>query len=100
MTARTFAILAVLFTAAALAQSTQPGSTKYPEMTLLPAGEYQMGDHYNFVDPQHPSDERPLHMVWIDSMYIGKYDVTNSQYVEFLNSAYAQGLIEVRSGLV
>ena len=77
-----------------------PGSSKYPEVTLLPAGEFQMGDHYNFVDPQHPSDERPLHMVWIDSMLIGAYDVTNSQYVEFLNSAYAQGLIEVRNGLI
>ena len=90
----------LIVAAVALAQSTQPGSTKYPEMTLLPAGEYQMGDHDNFVDPQHPSDERPIHAVWIDSLFIGTYDVTNSQYVQFLNSAYAQGLIEVRSGLI
>jgi uncharacterized protein (TIGR03437 family) len=93
-------ILAVLAAVAAQAQSTQPGSTKYPELTLLPAGEFQMGDHYNFVDPQHPSDERPLHMVWIDAMDIGIYDVTNSQYVEFLNSAYAQEQIEVRNSLI
>ena len=58
------------------AQSTQPGSTRYPEMTLLPGGEYQMGDHYNFVDPQHPSDEQPIHAVWIDSLLIGTYDIT------------------------
>ena len=83
-----------------VAMGAQPGATQYPELTLVPAGEFQMGDHYNFVDPSHPSDERPLHMVWIDSMFIGAYDVTNSQYVQFLNSAYAQGLIEVRSGLV
>jgi formylglycine-generating enzyme required for sulfatase activity len=59
-----------------------------------------MGDHYDFVDPQHPSDERPLHMVSIDPLIIGIYDVTNSQYVEFLNSAYAQGQLEVRNNLV
>ncbi len=86
--------------AAARAQSAHPGLTKYPEMTLLPPGEFQMGDHYDFVDPQHPSDERPLHMVWIDALYIGTYDVTNQQYVDFLNSANQQGLIEVRSGLI
>jgi uncharacterized protein (TIGR03437 family) len=101
MAARFFMlILAALVGVAAHAQSTQPGSSKYPDLTLLAAGEFQMGDHYNFVDPQHPSDERPLHVVWIDSTFIGTYDVTNSQYVEFLNSAYSQGLIEVRNGLI
>jgi formylglycine-generating enzyme required for sulfatase activity len=85
----------VLFAITAHAQT-----TSYPELKLLPPGEFQMGDHYDFVDPAHPSDERPLHMVWIDRMFIGVNDVTNSQYVEFLNSAYAQGSIEVRSGLV
>ena len=39
-------------------------------------------------------------MVWIDSLLIGTYDVTNTQYMQFLNSAYSQGLIEVRNGLV
>ena len=101
MTARSRTlILALAVVAGARAQATQPGASKYPEVALLPAGEYQMGDHYNFVDPQHPSDERPLHLVWIDAMYIGKFDVTNQQYVEFLNSALAQGSIEVRNGLV
>ncbi|MGB7720934.1 MAG: SUMF1/EgtB/PvdO family nonheme iron enzyme [Bryobacteraceae bacterium] len=85
-------ILGVLMAMAAQAQ--------YPQLTLLPAGEFQMGDHYNFVDPQHPSDERPLHMVWIDALLIGTYDVTNQQYVDFLNSAYSQGSIEVRAGLI
>ena len=98
MTTRVWALLLAALCAGA--QSTQPGSSKYPEVTLLAPGEFQMGDHYNFVDPQHPSDERPLHMVWIDAMYIGTYDVTNSQYLEFLNSAYAAGAIEVRNGLI
>ena len=73
---------------------------QYPQFTLLPAGQFQMGDHYGFVDPEHPSDEVPVHTVWISSLVIGTYDVTNTQYVQFLNSAYSQGLIEVRNGLV
>ncbi|MFN7932190.1 MAG: SUMF1/EgtB/PvdO family nonheme iron enzyme [Bryobacteraceae bacterium] len=77
-----------------------PGATLYPEMTLLPAGEFAMGDHHNFVDPGHPSDELPVHDVWIDALWVGTYDVTNRQYAEFLNSAFAQDLIEVRGGLV
>jgi gluconolactonase len=77
-----------------------PGATKYPDMTPIPGGEFEMGDHHNFVDPGHPSDEVPVHKVWIDALSVGTYDVTNRQYVEFLNSAYAQGLIEVRNGMV
>jgi len=77
-----------------------PGASKFPNLTLLPAGEFQMGDHHSFVDPQHPSDEVPIHRVWIDSLFVGTFHVTNQQYMEFLNSAYAQGLIEVRGGMV
>lgn len=91
-------LLALASAVAALAQT--PGSTQYPEMTQIPSGEFQMGDHAGFVDPQHPSDEVPAHKVWVDGFYIGTYDVTNRQYIEFLNSAWAQGLIEVRSGVV
>lgn len=93
-------ILSFFAAVAAFAQPSLPGSTTYPETTQLPPGEFQMGDHYDFVDPQHPSDERPLHLVWIDALIIGIYDVTNNQYVEFLNSAYGQGQLEVRNNLV
>jgi uncharacterized protein (TIGR03437 family) len=92
------ALLILLAAGAALAET--PGSSKYPEMTLIRSGEFEMGDHAGFVDPQHPSDELPLHRVWVDSFYMGTYHVTNRQYIEFLNSANAQGLIEVRSGMV
>jgi uncharacterized protein (TIGR03437 family) len=101
VTARWTAVaLALLVGAGAWAQTAAPGSTKYPAMTLIPPGQFQMGDHYGFVDPEHPSDEVPLHLVWIDALYIGTYDVTTYQYAQFLNSAYSQGLIEVRNGLV
>ncbi len=78
--------------------STTPQTT--PEMIYLNGGEYVMGDHHNYVDPQHPSDERPLHTVVVDSFYIAKNMVTNQQYCDFLNSAYAQGLLSISNGRV
>jgi formylglycine-generating enzyme required for sulfatase activity len=75
-------------------------SASYPGMMLIPAGEFAMGDHHNFVDPQHPSDEVPIHTVHIDSFYMSATEATNQQYVDYLNSAMAQGSIEVRNGIV
>jgi formylglycine-generating enzyme required for sulfatase activity len=71
-----------------------------PEVVLLPGGEFEMGDHHNYVDPAHPSDEVPIHTVRIDSLYVGKYETTVQQYADFLNAALAGGTIEVRSGVV
>lgn len=71
-----------------------------PELKLIPGGSFSMGDHFNYNDPEHPSDELPLHTVSIDTFYLGKFDVTNSEYCDYLNSALAQGLIEVRDGLI
>ena len=43
------------------------------ELVLIPAGEFQMGvDSTRFFSPAHK--------VLIDSFYIDKYEVTNSQY--------------------
>jgi sulfatase modifying factor 1 len=66
----------------------------------LTGGEYEMGDHFGFVDPAHPSDEVPLHKVKVNSFYIATTETTNKQYLDFLNSAYSKGLIEVRSNIV
>lgn len=67
---------------------------------LIPSGEFQMGDHFGFVDPSHPSDELPLHLVKIDSFYISKYITTNQQYLAFLNSMLLDGALEVRNNAV
>lgn len=49
------------------------------EMVLIPEGEFVMGS--NLGD----QDEQPVHSVFLDSYYIDKFEVTNEQYVEFLN---------------
>ncbi|MCX6551369.1 MAG: SUMF1/EgtB/PvdO family nonheme iron enzyme, partial [Acidobacteria bacterium] len=66
----------------------------------LPGGEYRMGDHFGFVDPSHPSDEVPIHLVRVDPFYMAVTHTTNEQYLAFLNDAMTKRLIEVRSGIV
>jgi formylglycine-generating enzyme required for sulfatase activity len=51
----------------------------YGELVFIPAGTFKMGD--NFGDGE--SRERPVHEVYLDSYYIGKYEVTNSQWRQF-----------------
>ncbi|MGD0035787.1 MAG: DUF1566 domain-containing protein [Bacteroidota bacterium] len=67
---------------------------------LIPGGNFDMGDHYGFGDPSHPSDELPIHTVKIDSLFMTRTDITNQQYLAFLNSSLLQGSIEVRSNIV
>jgi formylglycine-generating enzyme required for sulfatase activity len=47
---------------------------KDAEMVLIPAGEFLMGNDYG------PSDERPIHLVYLTDFYIDRYEVTNAQY--------------------
>ncbi len=68
----------------------------------LPASVYWMGDHggEGGNDPAHPTDELPLHPVGISSLYVATTPTTQQQFCDYLNSAFAQGLIEVRSSVV
>ena len=66
----------------------------------IPGGSFVMGDHFNFYDPDHPSDEIPLHPVYISPLYMATTLVTMTEYCAYLNAALAQGLIEVRSNIV
>lgn len=65
-------------------------------MLQIPAGTFVMGDSAG----SGYYDERPLHTVTLDSFYMDVYETTNEQYRDYLNSALAQGLITVSSGVV
>ena len=58
------------------------------EMVLIPAGEFLMGDNFNGGSDDN---EHPVHTVYLDAFHIDKYEVTNAQYAEFLNS-YGQNV--------
>ena len=66
----------------------------------LPGGEYEMGDHFGFVDPSHPSDELPIHLVKINSFYMATTETTNKQFLDFMNSSLSKGSVEVRNNIV
>ena len=66
------------------------------EMAFVPAGDFEMGDHYGVGEP----DELPVHAVYVSAFYVDVREVTNQQYTDYLNSAYAQGSIEVTGGVV
>jgi len=83
-----------------ITNSTAPTNGFTPQFVRIPAGQYQMGDHFGFVDPQHPSDEVPVHNVYVDSFEMQTTLLTCKEFVQFLNSALPQGWIEVRSNYV
>ena len=100
---REYARNAALLSAALVAFSGTSASSQIddnapPDMALIPAGAFEMGDHHGFVEPKHGNDETPLHTVRLDAFYMGIYDVTAHQYSEFLNSAFDQRQIEIRNG--
>jgi formylglycine-generating enzyme required for sulfatase activity len=66
----------------------------------IPGGEFEMGDHYGFVDPSHPSDELPVHAVRVSTFFMATAPTTNQEYLAFLTDALASGLIDVRGGVV
>lgn len=92
LTRRTAAGWLVTLGMAAAALETVPG------FALIPAGEFEMGDHHGFVDPKHGGDETPIHTVRLDAFQMGIHDVTTKQYCEFLNGAWTSREIEVREG--
>jgi len=70
------------------------------QFVRIPGGSYVMGDHFGYVDPDHPSDELPLHTAYISPLYMATTLVTCREYCDYLNDGLNQGLIEVRSNVV
>jgi len=56
-----------------------------PGMVLVRAGEFAMGSESG------DSDELPVHTVYLDGFWIDQYEVTNAQYVVFVN-AFARNI--------
>jgi formylglycine-generating enzyme required for sulfatase activity len=60
-------------------------------MVTIPAGTFQMGDSFG----EGSSNEFPVHTVTLSSFKMSKYEITNAQYAEFLNSVYPEQIKEV-----
>ncbi len=74
----------------------QISEVQSPDMVFIFGGSFQMGDSFS----EGNSNERPVHTVTLDSFYMGKYEITNGQYCDFLNWADDNGWITVTSGVV
>ena len=67
------------------------------EMVLVPAGEFEMGDPWS----EGTADELPVHDVYVSSFYVDLFEVTNQQYADWLNWAWAAGdQVTVAGGVV
>jgi formylglycine-generating enzyme required for sulfatase activity len=66
------------------------------DFVYIPNGTFQMGDSIG----DGFSDERPVHTVQLDSFAMGKFEVTNAQYCQYLNSALESSSIHVSAGMV
>jgi len=64
------------------------------ELVTIPAGSFTMGDNTG------SNNERPAHEVELSAFAIGKYEVTNAQYAQYLTEAFAAGEIFYESTLV
>jgi formylglycine-generating enzyme required for sulfatase activity len=60
----------------------------------IPGGTFRMGDEEGDL----PIHCLPLHTVTVSDFEMSIYEITNSQYAEYLNSAFASGDIEVKDG--
>ncbi|MFA5362635.1 MAG: SUMF1/EgtB/PvdO family nonheme iron enzyme [Candidatus Omnitrophota bacterium] len=59
-----------------------------PDMVLVPAGTFQMGNS-EFIR------SKPVHEVTLtNNFYMGKYEVTNQQYADMLNYALGKGYLD------
>jgi len=58
---------------------------------LVPAGTFLMGDNFG----EEAEDELPVHAVYLDAYYIGRFEVTNGEFIAFLQDTYATGDIIV-----
>ncbi|HDN27968.1 MAG TPA: TIR domain-containing protein, partial [Thioploca sp.] len=56
--------------------------SKGPEMIWIPAGQFRMGD----IQGEGDDDEKPVHEVSITRFAVGRYEVTVSEFRDFVNA--------------
>lgn len=74
--------IAVLVVAAAMSWAAEPPKVVndgYGDFVYVQAGTFKMGDNFGGGE----SRERPVHSVYLDAFYIGKYEVTNGDWKKF-----------------
>ena len=59
-----------------------------PAMVMLPGGTFRMGD----LQGGGHADEQPIHTITLAPFAIGQYEVTNAEYVTFLNAIGFEGV--------
>ncbi|MFC1782774.1 SUMF1/EgtB/PvdO family nonheme iron enzyme [Planctomycetota bacterium] len=62
------------------------------ELSFIPGGEFEMGDHFDVGN----ECERPVHNVIVNTFMMGRFELTNQQYCNFLNDTDTK----VESGIV
>lgn len=72
-------ILFLLTAAALAADAPKKVNDGFGDFLLVPAGEFKMGDNFNEGEPR----EKPVHTVYVDAFYIGKFEVTNGDWKKF-----------------
>ncbi len=67
------------------AQSEQrTGGSAEENMVFVKGGWFEMGQpDPNIIYPGRTIDEQPVHRVWVNNFYIGKYEVTFAEYDKF-----------------
>jgi len=66
------------------------------DIVYIMDGGFEMGDHF----AEGGLDELPLHPVLLDSFFMSKFEITNQQYCDYLNSAYDACDTKVDGGVV
>lgn len=73
----------------------QAAPTHLFETVIIPAGTFMMGDDNSSFD-----DQRPAHEVYVDAFEIGTHEITNAQYVQFLNDGLRTNQLFYESSIV
>jgi formylglycine-generating enzyme required for sulfatase activity len=58
----------------------------------IPAGEFQMGSEVGYPE------EQPVHIVYLDTFELGRYEITNRQYIQCVKASICDGITDISAG--